>query len=203
MPPFLIAAAVAALVWYIKGSQTLTLPRALFAAGSPAAPAGPLPPATTSNPAGVTSMAGPVTNQPGTSASGVPSQSQQVRPYANTSPGFTISPSLSRNNPFFGYGNRNLFIPRQMQRMSSEAVPSSNNCGCQSKPSCGGCAHADGRGSCISSVSSINKPPTTNVGYIGNLASVPEANMFQVFQSLQGDIDTINGGVPAGPTFST
>jgi hypothetical protein len=205
IPPFIIAAFVGAIYWYLNGNKVApTLPAALFAAPSTAAPTAPAPAATTSNPAGVTTTPGPVTNQPGTSGSGVPSSAPQNRPYANYNPGFTISPGLSTSRPFYGYSS-GLFLPHQMRRMAAEATATSGGgCGCGGScgGSCQGCGRANGRGSCIHSTATPATPPTTlNNGYIANLATVPEANQFMHVQSLLDQADTDSNGVPAGPTW--
>jgi hypothetical protein len=211
MPPIFIALGVAAVWAYLKGTTQLnTLPKYLFGVGSGIGnPTDIKQPAITNDPSTVAPPGGPVTNQPGTSGSGVPASAAQVQPYQNPIPGYSVAPGVSAADPFFGYAS-SLFTPSPIGRVGPSPNGKGGGCGCGGSGGgggcsggCGGCGRSDGRGACQKGTTAApNTPPTTKVGYIRNMETVPSANTFQLFQTNVYDAENeYLGNVPAGPSY--
>lgn len=204
MPPLLIALGVAAIYWFIKGNQNGSpLNGLLFAAGAPGITTNTPQPATTADPATIATATGTVTNQPGTSGSGVPSTSSPQIPYQNPSTGFSIQPGMSMFRPFF---SRSALIPPTgpSVQIPQPMSPSGRSgcCGCARPSNCGSCGHADGRGSCQRSLAQAAPGGKTLQAMGANIQTIPDANLFNVWQQITNDHATINSGdVPAAASF--
>lgn len=217
MGPALIVASIFAVYLYLKGDSN-AVPNILFQRGlQPGITTGTGSQAAVSGSPDSINNSGVVTNQPGTSGSGVPSSSVVTRPFANYEPGY----SIRSNQPYYGTGRlARGFVP------AARPVPTSNGsggCGCggtQNYPlGNGGCGqHQDGRGGCASAPSSpcgcgglagnqvAGRPreaPLTINGQaqnLGNFASTG-ASPFNAWQQALAEFDISENGVPAAPTY--
>lgn len=191
MPPFLIAAAVAALYFLIPKSKGKTIVKTQLPFGQQNYGAPLQSNSATSIPA---SNPLPV-NTPSTSASGLPNSTSQTQQSAAQ-----VTPPLASGNPYYNYSG--LLSPNYVPT----PVPSTPKSGCGGK--CGGCSGCGGNsnqplGSCtIASSRASNSgcllpsradlmTPSSIPGFKrwgANVASYPGATPFSTFEDFQSTL---------------
>jgi hypothetical protein len=188
MPPLLIAAAVAALIYLIpkgngKQSVPVTLPYGQNTFGVP-------------NPQPVTASTqlrpGPhiPTNTPATSQSGLPNSSAQTQQI--TTP---ISPPPLSGNPFYSYSGvlQPSYVPTRVPNVSSQSpCKNCNACGGTLNPSsCGIATQRASAGGCLQpTTSSLITKQTIPLyqAWAANVASNPSATPFNTFEDFQNTL---------------
>lgn len=190
MNPLLIGGLVLAVWAYLKNNSGNAFPILNF--GQPAK--------------GVTtSFQAPVAT---TSTSVAPATQPQIQPSASGSGVPSFAPQMQNvwnpNAPAYG----SFYQPGQFNRPATTAPPPAQaTCGCGGCPSssCSSCKSA-GRGNCMSAAPS-NGPVVSggNVASssaqlftISHLQQFGDATRFQSYLQQQMDMDTVEGGVPAG-----